>query len=98
VIHHLHVKTEIKKKSDVKASLAVKYSVTVEELDKKLHISKVPISTGFDCLEISNVCVKLVKESPLARKRTVAASLTDGGNDCLNLALSFEISSSSHLK
>ena len=89
--YHVHIKIEITK-SDGMASLAVKYSVTVNELDKKLHALKSQFRRDIDCLEILNVYVKLVKESPLARKRRVAASLTDGETDCLNLVLSFDIS------
>jgi hypothetical protein len=37
------------------ASLAVKYSVTVEELDKKLHTSKSQFRWDIDCLEILNL-------------------------------------------
>ena len=37
------------------ASLAVKYSVTVKELDKKLHTLKSQIRWDIDCLEILNV-------------------------------------------
>ena len=43
------------------------------------------------CLEILKVYMRLVKESPLARKRRVAASLMDGEIDCLNLVFSFDI-------
>jgi hypothetical protein len=43
------------------------------------------------CLEILKVYMRLVKESSLARKRRVAASLMDGEIDCLNLVLSFDI-------
>jgi hypothetical protein len=87
--YHVHIKIEIKK-SDGMASLAVKYSVTLNELDKKLHALKSQFRRDFDCLEILNVYVKLVQESPLARKRRVAASVIDGETN--NLVLSFEIS------
>jgi hypothetical protein len=37
------------------ASLAVKYSVSVEELDKKLHTLKSLFRRDIDCLEIMHV-------------------------------------------
>jgi hypothetical protein len=52
-------------------------------LTNSLKTSKIASQTSgtkcdIDCLDILNVYVKLVKESPLARKRRVAADLSDG--------------------
>ena len=64
------------KKSDVMASLAVKYSVTVEELDKKLHTLKSLFRRKHKKLTVSNKSGMSPKKVCLVRLRATHVCVT----------------------